>query len=190
MRQWALISYHTVAWWSTIGAKPLSKKLRRNMYIYIYIYTFVYVCLYKWSNLICHWQLRINDYKLCICVSCQSNRKNPECQQHGNPNFVKIGVDVPRTVLNSRLRESRSKQSIQHLLSLAATQLTGFILLRPRQNKHKDTDDTRKCIFLNGNIWILVSVALKFLSWGLVDNTWRRTAWRCICTSLGPNEFN
>ena len=55
--------------------------------------------------------------------------------------------------------------------------------LRPRQNGHHFPDYIFKRIFLNENVWILVSISLKFVPVGQNDNipalvqimAWRRT---------------
>ena len=57
-----------------------------------------------------------------------------------------------------------------------------FNTLRPTQNGHHITDDTFKCIFLNGNIWIWITISLKFVPNGPFNNiptlvqvmAWRR----------------
>ena len=54
--------------------------------------------------------------------------------------------------------------------------------LRPRQNGHHFADDVFKCIFLNGNLWILIKISLKFAPKGSINNipalvqimAWRR----------------
>ena len=54
--------------------------------------------------------------------------------------------------------------------------------LRPRQNGHHFADDIFKYIFLNENVWIPITISLKFVAKGLVDNipalvqimAWRR----------------
>ena len=54
--------------------------------------------------------------------------------------------------------------------------------LRPRQNGWHFPDDIFKWIFVNGNIWILINISLKFVRKGLINNipalvlimAWRR----------------
>ena len=54
--------------------------------------------------------------------------------------------------------------------------------MRPRQNGRHFADDIFKCIFLNENIRISNKIALKYVTWDLVDNmtalvqimAWRR----------------
>ena len=54
--------------------------------------------------------------------------------------------------------------------------------LRPRQNGRHSPDDIFKCIFLNENIWILITSSLKFIPKGPINNipalvqimAWRR----------------
>ena len=56
-------------------------------------------------------------------------------------------------------------------------------ILRPRQNGREIPDDIFKCIFLNENIAVSISISLKFVSKGLIDNmaalvqimAWRRS---------------
>ena len=43
-------------------------------------------------------------------------------------------------------------------------------ILRPRQNGREIPDDIFKCIFLNENIAVSISISLKFVSKGLIDN--------------------
>ena len=55
--------------------------------------------------------------------------------------------------------------------------------LRPRQNGRRFADDVFKCIFLNENVWILITISLKFISIVPVNNipalvrvmAWRRS---------------
>ena len=55
--------------------------------------------------------------------------------------------------------------------------------LRPRQNGRHFADDVFKCIFLNGNLWILIKISLKFVPKDPINNipalvlimAWRRT---------------
>ena len=42
--------------------------------------------------------------------------------------------------------------------------------LRPRQNGRHFPDASSKCIFLNGNVWILIENSLKFASRGPFNN--------------------
>ena len=42
--------------------------------------------------------------------------------------------------------------------------------LRLRQNGHHFANDIFKCIFLNENFWILNSISLKYIPYGLIDN--------------------
>ena len=54
--------------------------------------------------------------------------------------------------------------------------------LRPRQDGRHFTDDTFKCIFLNENVWIPITISLKFVPKGPINNipamvqimAWRR----------------
>ena len=60
--------------------------------------------------------------------------------------------------------------------------VTGLNTLRPRQNGRHFTEDNFKCIFLNENVWIPISVSLKFVPKCLINNNpalvqimaWRR----------------
>ena len=74
--------------------------------------------------------------------------------------------------------------------------------LRPRQNRRYFPDDKFKWIFLNENIWISVSISLKFVPSGPINNiptlvhvmAWRRAGqwwldYRRIYASLDLNEF-
>ena len=57
-----------------------------------------------------------------------------------------------------------------------------FNTLRLRQNGRHFTDDTFKCVSLNENIWIVISISLKFVPKGPINNipalvqimAWRR----------------
>ena len=42
--------------------------------------------------------------------------------------------------------------------------------LRPRQNGRHFADDTLKCIFLKGNVWIPIEISLKFVPKGSINN--------------------
>ena len=61
--------------------------------------------------------------------------------------------------------------------------LTPVNTLRPRQNGRHFADDVFKCIFLNGNLWIVIKISLKFVPKGPINNipalvqimAWRRT---------------
>ena len=54
--------------------------------------------------------------------------------------------------------------------------------LRPRQNGRYSADDIFKCIFMNGNVWIVIKMSLNFFSKGRSNNipavvqimAWRR----------------
>ena len=58
----------------------------------------------------------------------------------------------------------------------------GFNTLRPKQNGRHFADDVFKDISMNENFWILTTISLKYVPWGLVDNmtalvqimAWRR----------------
>ena len=60
--------------------------------------------------------------------------------------------------------------------------LQGFNTLRPRQNGRHFPDDIFKCFFLNENVWIYITISLKFVPKGLINNipalvqimAWRR----------------
>ena len=60
--------------------------------------------------------------------------------------------------------------------------LTMFNTLRPGHNGWHVTDDTLKCIFLDENIWISITISLKFVPKGPINNipslvqimAWRR----------------
>ena len=45
-----------------------------------------------------------------------------------------------------------------------------FNSLRPRQNGRRFPDDIFKWIFLNENVWISITISLKFVSRGLIKN--------------------
>ena len=45
-----------------------------------------------------------------------------------------------------------------------------FNILRPRQNGRHFPDDIFTCIFMNENVWILITILLKFVPGGLIDN--------------------
>ena len=42
--------------------------------------------------------------------------------------------------------------------------------LGPRQNGRQFANDTFKCIFLNGNIWTVIEISLKYVTLGRIDN--------------------
>ena len=88
--------------------------------------------------------------------------------------------------------------------------LTGvFNTLRPRQNGHHFPDDILKWIFVNENAWVSITMPLKFVPRGRINNipalvqimtSWPpgKTAliwtndglgYRCIYASLGVNEL-
>ena len=58
-----------------------------------------------------------------------------------------------------------------------------FNSLRPRQNRRHFENDVFKCNFLNGNVWILIRLSLKFVPKGPISSVpelvqkmaWRRT---------------
>ena len=53
--------------------------------------------------------------------------------------------------------------------------------LKPRQNGHHFADDILKCIFLNENVWILITISLKFVPKGPINNILalaQKIAWR------------
>ena len=45
-----------------------------------------------------------------------------------------------------------------------------FHTLRPRQNRRHFADDIFKCIFLNENVWIPITILLKFVPKGPINN--------------------
>ena len=59
---------------------------------------------------------------------------------------------------------------------------TSFHTLRPRQNGRHFVDDIFKCIFVNENLWIPITIILKFVPKGPINNipslvqimAWRR----------------
>ena len=61
--------------------------------------------------------------------------------------------------------------------------MVGVITLRPRQNGHHFADDTFKLIFVNENVWISITISLKFVPKGPINNipalvqimAWRRS---------------
>ena len=63
------------------------------------------------------------------------------------------------------------------------TLATAFNTLRPRQNGRHFPDDIFKCIFLNENAWISITISLKFVPKGPINNipalvqimAWRRS---------------
>ena len=69
---------------------------------------------------------------------------------------------------------------------------TMFNTLRPRQNGRHVTDDSFKRIFLNGNVWILIKISLKFVPMGPINNipalvqmmAWRRPGDKPLVVSL------
>ena len=53
--------------------------------------------------------------------------------------------------------------------------------LRPRQNGHRFGEDILKCIFLNENMWISITISLKFVPNGPINNVpalFQIMAWR------------
>ena len=70
-----------------------------------------------------------------------------------------------------------------HPLSLWILVKHVFNTLRPRQNGRHFADDIFKCIFLNGNVWILVKISLEYVPKGPSNNipalvqimAWRRS---------------
>ena len=42
--------------------------------------------------------------------------------------------------------------------------------LDPRQNERQFADDIFKCIFVNENVWIPITILLKFVPEGPIDN--------------------
>ena len=53
--------------------------------------------------------------------------------------------------------------------------------LRPRQNGRHFSDDIFKCVFMNEKLWISISISLKFVPKGLINNIpalVRIVAWR------------
>ena len=48
--------------------------------------------------------------------------------------------------------------------------LVAINILRPRQNGHHFPDDIFKCILMNGNVWILITISLTFVTKGQVNN--------------------
>ena len=53
--------------------------------------------------------------------------------------------------------------TLSHLSIIANT-------LGPQRNRRHLADDIFKCIFLNGNVWILIKNSLKFVPKGLINN--------------------
>ena len=45
-----------------------------------------------------------------------------------------------------------------------------FNTFRPRQNGHHFADDVFKCLYLNGNVWFLLKISLKFVPKGPINN--------------------
>ena len=64
--------------------------------------------------------------------------------------------------------------------------------LRPRQDGHYFTDDTFKCIFMNENVWIPITISLEFVPMGPIDNipalvqimAWRRPGDKPLSESM------
>ena len=103
----------------------------------------------------------------------------------------------PMFVPNPRVREYGSRQSHYYHFPLCRTSMiklslvanidadcavTIFNTLRPRQNGRHFADDIFKRIFLNENIWIPITISLKFVPKGSINNmsalvqimAWRR----------------
>ena len=55
----------------------------------------------------------------------------------------------------------QSKNFIYTQESRHGSWVTWVNTLRPRQNGHHFADDISECIFLNGNVWILINISLK-----------------------------
>ena len=65
-------------------------------------------------------------------------------------------------------------------------------MLKLRHNDHHFSDDKFKCIFLNGNFWILDKKSLEYVLLGLINDiialiqvmAWRRTGEKPFCESM------
>ena len=82
----------------------------------------------------------------------------------------------------SCINPSPWKSSSTRKRPLLQSSATFFNTLRPRQNGRHFPDDIFKCIFLNENEWISLTILLKFVSKGQINNipslvqimAWRR----------------
>ena len=80
-------------------------------------------------------------------------------------------------------KKSCLNHHIRHSFRTRHMTVVFCINLRPRQNGRHFADDIYKCIFRNETVWISIKISLKFVPWGLINNTpplvqmmaWRRT---------------
>ena len=77
---------------------------------------------------------------------------------------------------------SYDEHKFVEMISVFCLTSSAFNTLRPRQNGRHFPDDIFKCIFLNENVWISISISLKFVPEGPINNipalvqimAWRR----------------
>ena len=97
--------------------------------------------------------IRENAFEYVVCEAA-AILSQPQCVKHANNH-----------VTNCCQNQWWSRQQIH-----VSVEDSAFNTLRPRQNGRRFPDDSSKCIFLNGNVWISIENSLKFVPRGPINN--------------------
>ena len=93
-----------------------------------------------------------------------------------------IYLGIMKTRIDNNCWSSLTPARVQHQWQTSCPRLSVINTLRPRQNGRHFSDDILKCIFLNENIWISITMSLNFVPKGPINNipalvqimAWRR----------------
>ena len=109
---------------------------------------------------------------------------NPDKKPHSpiHPEGLDKLVTINSLWPNDPIWQHRSGSTLAQVKAFYGIYLT-LNTLRPRQNGRHFADDTFKCIFLNENVWIPITIWLEFVPRGPINNVpalvqimaWRRS---------------
>ena len=84
--------------------------------------------------------------------------------------FIEVMTRWLRSCLRKSAQSNNMCSEITLLKLLPHLRGPSVNTLRPRQNGRHFADDIFKCIFLNGTVWILIKISLKFVLMGPINN--------------------
>ena len=118
------------------------------------------------------------------CSVCNLNRQ-PISERLGLKNNLLIFFQPTQQIHILVAWPNQTKPGVPHHWGVKSKGFYPAALntLRPRQNGRHFADDTFKCIFLNGNVWIPIPIWLGFVPKGPINNiptlvqimAWRRS---------------
>ena len=125
------------------------------------------------STCMCHW--------MCLCrpsIASPSNRSRDELTRprivcRTPPDTVRRESLAWKASCRNSLMLSETMSdcaSRTKLLFRSVTMYYMINILRPRPKGHHFPDDIFKCIFLNGNVWIVIKISLKYVPKVSINN--------------------